>query len=56
MLLAPSQTNALHLYYLWAALCSQRTAVDMKQLINTQSKQAFHLGQTLITDAMRHGT
>lgn len=36
--LALGQTNVPSLYYLWAALDILRTAVDMKQLINTQSK------------------
>lgn len=36
--LALGQTNVLSLYYLWAALDILRTAVDMKQLINAQSK------------------
>lgn len=44
MLLAHSQTNALRIYSLWAALYFQRTAVDLKQLINTQSQQAFSSG------------
>lgn len=44
MLLALSQANALRIYYLRAALYFQRTAVDLKQLINTQSQQAFSSG------------
>lgn len=43
-LLAPGQTNVLRIYYLWALLYFQRTAVDLKQLINTQSKHAFSFG------------
>lgn len=42
--LAPGQTIVLGLYYLWAVQDFQRTAVDMKQLINTQGKQAFSSG------------
>lgn len=37
MRLAVGQTNVLFLYYLWAALDTLTTAVDMKQLIKTQS-------------------
>lgn len=55
--LALGQTIVLCLYYLWAVLDFQRTAVDMKQLINTRSKaKLFHQGQTLITDVPRRGT
>lgn len=54
MLLAPGQTNALRIYYLWAALNFQRTAVDLKQLINTQSQQAFSSGPD--TDYRCHET
>ncbi len=54
MLLAPGQTNALRIYYLWAALYFQRTAVDLKQLINTQSQQAFSSGPD--TDYRCHET
>lgn len=52
--LAPSQTNALHVYYLQAALHFQGTAVDLKQLINTQSQQAFSSGPD--TDYRCHET
>lgn len=44
MLLAHCQTSALRIYYLLAALYFQRTAVDPKQLINTQRKPAFSSG------------
>lgn len=54
MLLALGQTNVLRIYYLWAALHFQRTAVDLKQLINTQSKQAFSSGPD--TDYRCHET
>lgn len=53
-LLAPGQTNAPHIYYLRAALYFQRTAVDLKQLINTQSQQAFSSGPD--TDYRCHKT
>ena len=55
MLLAPGQTNVLRIYYLWEALYFQGTAVDLKQLINTQHS-FFIWTQTMITDATRHGT
>lgn len=42
--LARGQTIVPCLYYLWAVLDFQRTAVDMKQLINTQRKPAFSSG------------
>ncbi len=54
MLLAPFQTNAPRIYYLWAVLYFQRTAVDLKQLINTQSQQAFSSGPD--TDYRCHET
>lgn len=54
MLLAPGQTNALRIYYLGAALHFQRTAVDLKQLINTQRQQAFSSGPD--ADYRCHGT
>lgn len=54
MLLAPSQTNPLRIYYLRAALYFQRTAVDLKQLINTQRQQAFSSGPD--TDYRCHET
>lgn len=41
--LALGQTIVLCLYYLWAVLDFQRTAVDMKQLINTQSERSFFI-------------
>lgn len=43
VLLALGQTIVLCLYYLWAVLDFQRTAVDMKQLINTQSERSFFI-------------
>lgn len=42
--LALGQTIVPRLYYLWVVLGFQRTAVDMKQLINTQSERAFSSG------------
>lgn len=54
ILLASSQANALRIYYLRAALYFQRTAVDLKQLINTQSQQAFSSGPD--TDYRCHET
>lgn len=54
MLLASGQTNVLHIYHLWEALYFQGTAVDLKQLINTQRQQAFSSGPD--TDYRCHET
>lgn len=55
MPLAPGQEMA-GVFIIWgAALHFQRTAVDLKQLIDRQS-MLFNLRQTLITDATGHVT